>query len=40
MTEVPCPKDTLVVKEGKSEGGDMFVTDSGELEVVKGNSGE
>ena len=34
MAEICCKKGALVVVEGKSEG-DMYVVDSGELEVMK-----
>jgi CRP-like cAMP-binding protein len=35
MTEISCTKGAYIVKEGHNEG-DMFVIDSGELEIVKG----
>lgn len=39
MSEVACVPGAMVIKEGQT-GSDMFVVDSGELEVIKGGAGE
>ena len=39
MTEFSCDKGAFVIKEGDN-GSDMFVIDTGELEVIKGPPGE
>jgi cAMP-dependent protein kinase regulator len=39
MAEISCPQGVLIANEGKNEG-DMFVIDSGELEIVKDFEGE
>lgn len=35
MSEISCKSGAYIVQEGHNEG-DMFVIDSGELEIIKG----